>query len=44
MVRFHRIQQIETFKKTRKEIEWGGGEKTGLLVEKEQCGYLFAWL
>ena len=43
MVRFHRIQQIETFKKTRKEIE-RGEKKTGLLVEKEQCGYLFAWL
>lgn len=43
MVRFHRIQQIEMFKKTREEIE-RGGQETGLLVEKEQRGSLFAWL
>ena len=32
------------FKKTREEIERGAGGETGLLVEKEQCGSLFAWL
>ena len=44
LVRFHRIQQIEMFKKTRKEIERGKKNKTELLVEKGQCGSLFAWL
>ena len=43
MVRFHRIQQIEMFKKTRKEIE-RGKKNPELLVEKGQCGSLFAWL